>query len=418
MSLEHLPQFRDVVVVVGTSYRKPLPILQAHLESLDAQEWPSGHRPYYVAVPDFTPAQADAQEYLFRWIAERNGELIAGIPAGAADFDDQHPNTHQWTSSAMARVGANKNFILHRALEIKADFLFFCDADLILDRTTIHSLLACEKPIATAVYWSQWSKIGHETRQLHAAPQVWLQHPYGLQGRGMDEAEFRQKLVNRDLTRVWGFGACTLLNRRAIESGIDFSYLPDVPQDGMMAGEDRHFCIKAERLHLDAFADPWPDIFHIYHPEDVEKIPAYRKRLLSSHPDYAQHGDLVSVRLKALEPILISPGKGEFFPPVLTRGRLGSLPVVPELEEAIANIRRGETQIVRIHPSVHFPMPQLRGRTRLIEVTVIDVKRNSYPPVLEDELYVGPKSGAWLDQAGLWPDQHESIREIGMAVDA
>lgn len=415
--LNPLPGQRETVIVVGTSVRKPLNILSAHLQSLAWQELPSRTRIVPVYVPDFSPDQSDAQELLFRFVNERGGILIQGASQGGEDFSDAaHHDSHVWTQTAMARVGHNKNLIIQKALEIGADYVFFCDADLILDRTTIKSLVDAQKPISSAVYWTYWTKRGTETRQVHAAPQVWLRHPYDLSGRGMDDAEFRQKLLARGLTRVWGFGACTLIQRSVFEAGVSFEYLADVPQTGLMGGEDRHFCIRAERLHIDAYADSWPDVFHIYHGDlDVPRIPEMIARLGTPHPEKPSLGDLVSLRLRPLEPVPVGPGQLQQAATVQTRGRLGQLAMLPEIEEAVYSLKRGEKQVVRVHYPVHHPLGWLRGRTRLIEVTLIDCKPFAHPPILEDELYVGQNSGAWHDQVTLNANQHESIREVGGA---
>lgn len=415
--LNPLPDYRDTVIVVGTSCRKPLNILAPHLESLAYQELPPRTRLHFVYVPDFVNGQEDAQEALLRFVNERGGELIKGLDSRADDFSDapQH-DSHQWTGSAMARVGAHKNLIIKRALELKADYLFLCDADLILDRTTIASLLAAQKPITTAVYWSYWTKRGTETRKIHAAPQVWLRHPYQLDGRGMDEAEFRQKLLSRSLTRVYGFGACTLIDRRVLEAGVSFEYLPDVPQQGLMAGEDRHFCIRAERMHIEAYADPFPDIFHVYHADqDIPRIPEMLKRLGAVHPQKAQLGDLVSLRLRALEPVPVGPNQYQQPMPLSVRGRLGQLAMLPELEEAVYGLSRNDRAVIRCHFPVHHSMPFLRGATRLIEVSLVDCKPFCFSPQVEDEMYVGPRSGAWHDQVTLNVEQNMSIQEVGGA---
>lgn len=413
MPLEKLPDHRETVIVVGTTCRKPLPILRAHLETLAYQELPDRVRLHYVYVGDFTSEQELAKKYLAEWVTERGGEILRGLPSPINDFaEGPQYDSHQWSLSAMQRVGANKNLIIQRALALKADYLFFCDADLLLDRTTLASLLAAEKAIATAVYWTRWSKRGTETRQVHAAPQVWLRHPYSLDGRGMDEAEFRKRLTDRELTRVWGFGACTLLERRVLEAGIDFSPLPDVPQTGMMAGEDRHFCIKCERAHLEAWADPWPDIQHLYHSEDEELIPEALSRLSTTHRWSPRLGDLVSLRLRALEPVPVSPGKFQHMPPQWVRGRLGALPLAPEIEEALLDMRRGDKRIVRVHFPISHPAPFLRLRTRLVEVSLIDCKDNRPAPVVENELLVGVASGRVMDTTALNESQHESIREV------
>jgi hypothetical protein len=284
----------------------------------------------------------------------------------------------------MQRVGQNKDLILAHARQIQADYVLFVDSDLILDRTTVASLLSAEKPITTAVYFTTWQKIGSETAINPPQPQVWLTHPYGLAGRGMDEAEFRGKLTNRELTRVWGFGACTLLNRPVIESGVSFAYLPDVSRDGMMAGEDRHFSLSCEQRHISAYADSWPDIFHLYREEDIGRIPEMLARLGESHPDLARTGDLISLRLRPLEPLQVAPGRYQSLPPVSVRGRLGAIQIAPEIERAVESLKRGGQKVVKVKFPLHHGLPQLRGRSRLIEVTVIDVKPAGPHPSLED----------------------------------
>ena len=410
--LDPLPDHRQRVIVVGASVRKPLDILQPFLNSLAYQELPPQTVLHFCFIPDFEQPNTDAEQFLREWVKERNGECLRGVPGTPADFREG-PNTHEWSLSSMRRVGQNKNKILQRALELKADAVFLCDADLILDRTTLASLLATERHLATAVYWTYWNKEGQETRQIHAAPQVWLRHPYGLDGRGMDAAEFRQKLVAKELTRVWGFGACTLIGRRVLEAGIDFSPVPEVPQTGLMAGEDRQFCIKCERGHLEAFADPWPDIFHIYHrADDVPQIPEMVARLGRPHPLHARLGDLVSLRLHALEPIPRTPTQASIYPPHFARGRLGQLSLMPELEEAVYGLARGEKQIVRIHCAAHHPFPFYRGRARLLEMQLIDCKPWGAPPVLEQELYVGSASRTTMDHTDLTTEMHEGIKEM------
>lgn len=406
------PDYRETVVVVGTSVRKHLPTLAAHLASLAAQDLPPRVRLVPVYVPDFAPDQQDAQALLFKWVNERGGTLIQGLPQNGPDFSDApHLPTHEWQPTAMARVGQNKNLIIQWALANKADYLLFCDADLILDATTVRSLLSCERPLVTATYWTHWQRSPHETAQPSAQPQVWLQHPYGLEGRGMDAAEFRGKLLSRELTRVWGFGACTLIQRKVLEAGVSFDYLPDVPQTGMMAGEDRHFSIRCERLHIDAYADNWPDVFHIYHAAtDLPRVPAMAARLLAPHPLRPRVGDLVSLRLRALEPVPVAPNRVSQAQSQYPRGRLGSLALLPQIEDAVLGMERGQTCSVRVQFPTHYPVPFLRGRARLIEITLIDCKGHHAPPVVDEELHHLPNGGL-VDPAVLTPPQQEMLTD-------
>lgn len=417
--LHPTPDHQKQLVVVGTSVRKNLDVLQAHLASLAWQEIPERTRLHFVYVPDWADKNP-AEDYLREWVKERDGEILRGVPTTANDFSDAPGiDSHSWALSSMRRVGKNKGKIIQRALELKADAVWYLDADIILDTTVLTSLLAAEKPIATAVYWTRWSRRGHETRQIHAAPQVWLGHypsGYELRGRGMDEAEFRQKLINRELTQVWGFGADTLVRRAVMETGISFDPLPDVPQQGLLAGEDRQFCIRAERMHIQAFADAWSDQFHVYHaPEDVVAIPEMMKRLGVEHPKTATLGDLVSLKLEALEPVPHGNGSWQAMPRQHVRGRLGQIALMPELEEAVHALARGETRIVPVHFPVYHPLPYFRGRRRLIRLTLVDVKPFGFPPVLDAELFVGPKSGRVADTTTLTTQQLEGMKEVALA---
>lgn len=309
----------------------------------------------------------------------------------------------------MQRVGQHKNKILKRALELKADAVWLVDSDLILDRTVLTSLIACDRPITCAVYWTRWSRQTTETQKVWASPQVWLRNPYFLDGRGMDEPTFRAKLVERQLTRVWGQGACTLIARKVLEAGIDFSPAPEIPQQGLMAGEDRQFCIKAERGHIDMWADPWPDIFHIYHRADhVALIPDLQARLSVEHPQSPVIGDLVNVVLTALEPIPTTNGWSQVAPQHV-RGRLGTLALLPELEQVILQLTRGQETIVPVHMPIHYPMPYLRGRRRLIRVQLVDCKPFGYPPILEEDLHVLPNRPQ--DLVSLTPQQVQAVLE-------
>lgn len=407
-----VPHVRERLIVVGTSVRKPLPVLQGFLTSLATQELPPKTKLHYVFVPDWPEQNSEPEQYLREWVKERGGECLRGAPKAVGDFADG-PGlvTHQWSGNAMRRVGHNKNLILKRALALNADGVFLVDADLILDRTVLASLLAADKPIACAVYWTHWQRPTTETARSFAGPQVWLNHPYGLDGRGYDAAGFRTKLLSRNLTQVWGQGACTLLNRGVLESGVDFTPVPEVSQDGLMAGEDRAFCIRAERAHIPMWADPWADVFHVYHsPEDVVQIPEALGRLGMTHPTKAGLGDLVSLKLEALEPVPTSRGWTNIAPESV-RGRLGQIALMPEIEEVVYELQRGESRILKVHCPVHHPFPFYRNRIRLFRVTLVDCKPFGFPPVVETELFVGKLGGGVVDRATVSPVQVASIVE-------
>src|SRR5689334_3236218 len=107
--LSPTPESRTTIIVVGTSVRKPLEILQPFLQSLGWQELPPRTTLLPIFVPDW-PQKDPAEEFLRAWVAERSGECLRGVPQTTGDFADS-PNfdSHQWGLTAMRRVGANKN---------------------------------------------------------------------------------------------------------------------------------------------------------------------------------------------------------------------------------------------------------------------------------------------------------------------
>ena len=397
-----LPEAREQVIVVGTAVRKPIAVLRHYLDSLAWQLLPPRTRLHPVFVADYEDPNDPALGLLKQWTQERGGTVL-GAPGGRrGDFADTALPTHLWTRSSMERVGRNKDRIIAEALRLKADALWLADADLLMAPTTCWSLWHTGKPIVCAVYWTHWQRPTPEAPAF-AMPQVWLTHPYGLAGRGYESWEFRDRLAQRHLTEVWGQGACTLIRQEALPHA-SFAYLPDLPQEGMWSGEDRHFCVRAERKHLPMFADPWPDIFHQYHlPEDEARAAQFRERLGRLDEGSPQVGGGVSLLLRAVEPVPAGPQAMMQVPAQHVRGRLGALPLAPELEAAVRTMRRGDSLIVPCHFGPNHPLPFFHGKRRLIQVTLIDHRSWGYAPVLEDEITRG------LDRAFLTPRQQEAV---------
>lgn len=401
-----LPSEKETVIALGTSIRKPLAVLRYYLDALSRQELPERTRLLPIFVLD--GCDHDAAMALRDWCADYKDAVVldAGAPA-AVDFDDTHPDSHQWSDTAMRRVGAHKDRIIAEARARNVDALWFCDADLICDTTTLKSLLAAPGPITSAVYFTRWSARAIETQPVWAAPQVWLAHPYQLHGAGLAEHEFRAKLASRQLLKVAGYGACTLLSRRALDAGCSFAPVAGVPQQGLMAGEDRQFCIRAQMLHLDGYADAWPDIFHIYHPSDIAKAQGYAERLtqrvLHDRPSYVS--SLVNVTIQPIEPVPWQGGGFTSIPAQYVRGRLSALGLAPELEEAVLSLSRGESKIVPVHFPVHYEIPFYRGKRRLMRVTLNDTKPMGFAPVLEDDVLRG------VHRADYTLEQHDGMLE-------
>lgn len=377
--LQPTPDVREETILVGTTIRKPPEIVQAYLQHLAAQRPIPGVRVRYAFQVDTDDPVVRALVQGF--VQEHGGTVECHDPEGPLDFDDSNPQTHQWTPTAMARVGRLKDRILAQARQEQVAAVWLCDADLLCDPGTLRSLWYADTPITCAVYWTRWQN----TDRAAASPQVWLRHPYNLTGNGYpDEASFRARLLTRQLTRVWGQGACTLIRRRALEKQVSFAYLDGVSREGMMAGEDRHFCLRAEALHLPMVADPWPHIFHVYHPQDRDAIPAWTERLASlrvAPPAW------LNVQVRLLEPVPTGPNQQSQMPAVTARVRVGAGQMLPELEAACLDHLDGQPFTTAVHFPIHYPLPFLRGQRRLVEAVVVDVKDATGMPVLETEMH-------------------------------
>lgn len=398
-NLRILPFAKPIKILVGAPVRKNATVLKAHLDSLIAQELPPRVKLDFCFVDDY-PQPDPAQQVLADFVAAHGGRVLKSGFSGPVDFTDQHPVTHQWTATAMNRVGAIKNGLLKECLTGQYDFLWLVDSDLILDKTTLASMLAAQKHVVAAVYWTRWNT----DPKICAGPQVWLKPVYQLGLPHYPESEFRRVLgVERKLERVGGLGACTLIARQVIEKGINFSKPPDFPSGGLWDGEDRHFCEWARRMHVELWADAWPDIMHLYHPQQVEMIPEWSARLGESHPTYANMGHLVSLRLTNVE-----DGIG----PVSVRCRLGDGTLLPELEQHIQAMKRGEDKMVRVHfpnTTPAYANLNLQNQNRLIQVELLDLKPFALPPILADEFYEAQGIGSVQDKTHLAQEQHDLI---------
>jgi hypothetical protein len=406
-------------VLIGSVVRKPPQVVAAFLETLRWQRFRRPTQVDYAFITDFAPGEAGAAESTALLKAATPNVLERGNAGG--DYAEGGA-THTWTASAMQRCGALKNELMQRCLDGGFDALWLVDADVLCDPYTLQSLVDCEAPIVAGVYWTQWVRPEPadprwSQQVIHAAPQVWLRHPYRLDGHGYSEAEFRSLLVNRQLVKVGGLGACTLFHRTALAKGINFAPVPEgLPPGPMSDGEDRHLCERARRLHLPLLADAWPDIFHAYHAAEYADIPAALARLNRPSPETAPAtGDLVSVKVEVNEPVPnpTNPRLLQYVAPQWVRGRLGSTKMLPEMEEAVASMTVGDRRVVHVHFPAHYDYAPLRGQSRVMTLTLLDAKPFGLAPIIEREVLRGTASGALKDVTELTAHQIDRLVSVG-----
>lgn len=191
--------------------------------------------------------------------------------------------THQWKESLIWKVAQFKNMILQIALEHKFDYTFLIDSDLVLHPYTLQQLITAQKDILSNVFWTKWQPAGP------LLPQVWLYDHYTQfeMKRGeqltQEAASFRlfqflEKLKKPGVYKVGGLGACTLISRKALETGVNFNEIPNIT----MWGEDRHFCIRALALGLSLHVDTHLPAFHIYRESDLQYVNAFKRQSTAS----------------------------------------------------------------------------------------------------------------------------------------
>ena len=177
----------------------------------------------------------------------------------------------------------------------------------------------------------------------------------------------------------------------------------------MSEGEDRHFCARAEALHLKMVADPWPDIFHAYHPQEYFQIGDYLYRLERTQQKEPHLGDLISAKVEVIDPVPDGNGNMHRLGAKWVRGRLGSLNVLPEIEEELGGMQVGAHKLLKIHYPSHFSLPQLRNQNKIVRLTLLDAKPFMIAPVIDREVFVGNRSGRWIDHTTLTDEQMDDI---------
>lgn len=180
-------------------------------------------------------------------------------------------NTHLWTNNLIDKVIAFKNKIIERFLESDNDYLFFIDSDIVLDKVTLEMLIEADKDIIANIFWTSWNAGSREE------PQVWMKDFYTFyegdgDPDGVKTLNFFNMLRVPGVYRVGGLGACTLIKRKPLEAGVNFSRIRNIS----FWGEDRAFCIRAEVLGFDLHVDTRQPAFHIYRKSYLNKLKDFK----------------------------------------------------------------------------------------------------------------------------------------------
>jgi GT2 family glycosyltransferase len=270
-------------ILIGSPVCQQPDVLRMFLFSLEKLST-SDMAVHYLFVDDNNDP---ASSRLLHHFAEKHSGQVEIIRSQEAPSTYScNETTHIWTDELVWRVASFKNQLIERAKSGGYDGLFLLDSDLLLQPATLETLLASEKDIVSEVFWTSW------TPDTLPVPQVWLTDQYTqyeinhrLESISADEQYLRKyafygKLRVPGLYEVGGLGACTLIRRKALESGVNYSRIHNVT----FWGEDRHFCIRAVALGFSLFVDTHYPAFHLYRESDFAEATVWMKQIYGSAP--------------------------------------------------------------------------------------------------------------------------------------
>lgn len=322
----------------------------------------------------------DARCEELRAIAKEFGAVVdeSGPKPEAAKYSVDSA-THNWTVPTFYFLAEEKQRLIDHAKANGYDAILLVDSDLLCSPDTLSSLWHTQKEVVSGVFWTKW------TPDSPPLPQVWLSHPYELQGRGIEAHEFLGMLANRKLVQVNGLGACTLIRASAFDKVGYWPLIDGLPQHGMWQGEDRHFCVRAARNRVELWADAFPDIWHCYRPEDREVLTPNLWELEHRTKDAPGHrtqrpetGDLVSFTVEPLEERQL-PGYTHH-----ERGRLGAIRMLPQIEKELQEMRAGDERIINLRYPRWWGIPEYRGQNKLVRLKLLHVKPFTEHPTLSE----------------------------------
>lgn len=287
--------------------------------------------------------------------------------------------THKWNRSTFSWLGRERQEVLEEAKRQNVDAVWLLDSDLMCDTRTLWSMWKAQRPITSAVFWTQWDA------QTPPLPNVWASHPYEFQGNGYEAHEFLRNAAQRQLFRVGGLGACTLIRRETFGKVAYYPPLEGLPEGGMWQGEDRHFCVRATRANVGLWADAWPDIWHCYRPSMRQQLDAWALALQQE----SKKRPIVNITLTPMEEPKVAGYVGHF------RGPLESLGLVDDLKRVVGDMEPGDVVVEDALMPLWHPIAGYGGKRRLIQVECVDRKTDELAPVVSE---VAPNSGLLLSK--------------------
>lgn len=258
-------------VLIGAPVRVKNTILKEFLTGLEEVNKGTNEVNYYFVDDNADPLSSE----LLRSFAERNNTVIK---KGTELFqsDDQYDG-HNWKPETLAKVTCYKNTIIDYCIEKKYDYLFLIDSDIVLDKRALLQLISDNLDIVSNVFWNQWKKNGFMTTQCFWMPDIYLQESSWNTMRPAAEShkirmDTYEQMKKPGLYEVDGTGACTLISRKALEAGVNFTEIPNLK----LLGEDRPFCIRAGALGFKLYMDTHYPAYHCSREIFLDRVDEFK----------------------------------------------------------------------------------------------------------------------------------------------
>ena len=190
----------------------------------------------------------------------------------------RNESTHLWNEHLIWKVADFKNTIIQHAIDEEYDYLFLIDSDLLLHPRTVEQLITAGKDIVSEIFWTSWQP------DSIPQPQVWVRDEYTQWEQQRGERLSKEEITTRynqfiaqlkvpGVYEVGGLGACTLISRRSLITGVNFNPIKNLS----FWGEDRHFCIRASAMGFSLYVDTHFPAYHIYRESDLSGVERFKQ---------------------------------------------------------------------------------------------------------------------------------------------
>ena len=186
---------------------------------------------------------------LKEWAAKHKDEYASIRIVERTYSETKQEGDHVWSDKKIHYMIEMRNYCLDN-IGIN-DFVFNIDSDVILQHPrTIRHLAFLDKDFITEVFWAKWGRLTNPPMA-----NVWAKGFYEYTW------DFFGVLRQKGVYPIGGGGACTMVSKRIIKLGVNFSPVYNLPSS--MVGEDRNFGIRAAVAGFQLYASSYFTPIHM-----------------------------------------------------------------------------------------------------------------------------------------------------------